>query len=86
MAAGGEPGHVRAGLGEASSAERRPQPGMDSACCKLFLVGGQQLLDHLGQPVDVGGEPVDALQHVRQQGGVLGGEELRAFQGLFQLG
>jgi hypothetical protein len=52
----------------------------------LFLVRGQQLLDHLVQPGDVGGHPVDALQHGRQQAGVLGGEELRAFQRLFQLG
>ena len=33
-----------------------------------------------------GGEPVDAGQHRGEQGGVLGGEELRAFQRLFQLG
>ena len=52
---------------------------------QLFLVRGQQPLDHLGKVVDVGGEPLDTGQDLRQQGGVLGSEELRAFQLLFQL-
>ena len=52
---------------------------------ELFLVRGQQPLDHLGQVVDVGGQPVDPGQHLGQQGAVLGGEELRALHGLFQL-
>ena len=47
---------------------------------------GQQPLDDLGQLADLGGEAVDALQHGLEQGGVLGGEELRAFHGVLQLG
>ena len=52
------------------------------AMLELLLVGGQQLLDHLGQPGDLLVDPVDALQHGPQQGGVLSSEELRAVQGV----
>jgi hypothetical protein len=53
---------------------------------QLFLIRGQQGLDHLGQRGDVGGDPADARQHGLEQGGVGAGEELRAFQRGFQLG
>jgi hypothetical protein len=53
---------------------------------ELFLIGRQQLLDDLGDRGDVGVDPVDASQHGLEQRGVRGGEELRAFQRLFQLG
>src|SRR5690349_15941265 len=54
----------------ASWAARRPQPGTGLGLGQLLLVRGQQLLDHLGQVLDAGGQPVDARQHLGQQGGV----------------
>ena len=85
MGAGGEPGHVRAGLGDGVLGGT-PSPARHRlGLLKLFLVRGQQLLDHLAQPGNAGGHPVDALA-MALRAGVLGGEELRAFQRLFQLG
>ena len=61
MGAGGEPGHVHAGLGDGVLGGT-PSPARHRlGLLKLFLVRGQQLLDHLAQPGDVGGHPVDAL-------------------------
>ena len=70
----------------ASWAARRPPAGHRLGLLQLFFERGQQPFDHRGELVDVGGEPVDAGQHRGEQGGVLGSEELRAFQRLFQLG
>jgi hypothetical protein len=86
VGAGREPGHVHAGPGDGVLG-RAPSPaGHRLGLLELFLVRGQQLPGHLAQPGDIGGHPVDALQHDGQQAGVPGGEELRAFQRLFQLG
>jgi hypothetical protein len=69
----------------ASWAARRAQPGTGLGLGQLLLVRGQQPLGHRGQVIDVSGQPVDARQHLGQQDGVLGGEELRAFHRLLQL-
>jgi len=83
---GAEPAHVDAGFGDGvlggAPCPARHRLGL----LQLFLVRGQQLFDHRGQVLDVGGQPVDAGQHLGQQRGVLGGEELRALQRLLQLG
>ena len=86
MAAGGELGHVGAGLGDGVLGGAAAPARHGFCLLELFLVRGQQLLDHLGQLGDLGGEPVDALQHGLQQGGMRRGEELRAVQGVLQLG
>jgi hypothetical protein len=70
----------------ASWAARRPQPGHRFGLGQLLLIRSQQPLDHLGELGDLGFYPVNAGEHGGQQRGVLGGEELRAFQGLLQLG
>jgi hypothetical protein len=85
VAAGAEPGHVDAGLGDGVLGRAAAPAGHRLSLLQLLLVRGQQSLDHLRQVVDVGGEPVDAGADLRQQGGMLGGEELRAFQRLFEL-
>jgi hypothetical protein len=69
----------------ASWAARRCQPGTGLGLLQLLFVRGQQPLDHRGQVLDAGGQPVDAGQHLGQQRGVLTGEELRALQRLLQL-
>ena len=61
-------------------------PGHRLGLLELFLVRGQQLFDHLRYPGDLGVETVDAAEHGLQQGGLVPGEGLRAFQCLFQLG
>ena len=86
MPASAEAGHVDAGLGDGVLGGAAAPAGHRFCLLELFLVGGQQLFDHLGQPGDLLMDPVDALQHDLQQGGVLGGEELRALQRLLQLG
>jgi hypothetical protein len=86
VAAGGEPGHVHAGLGDGVLGGAPSPAGHRLGLLELFFIRGQQGLDHPGQPVDPGVDAVDALQHDRQQGGVLGSEEFRAVQGGFQLG
>ena len=86
MAAGGELGHVDAGLGDSVLGGAAAPAGHGFCLLELLIIRGQQPLDHLGQLADLGGEAVDALQHGLQQGGVLGGEELRAFHGVLQLG
>ncbi len=55
-------------------------PGHRLSLLELLLPGGQQPLDRLGQAGDLGVDPVDPVQHRLEQGGVLGGEELRALQ------
>ena len=69
----------------ASSAARPPQPGIDSACCGFSSSGASSRSITSDRPGDLGVDPVDAGQHGGQQRGVLGGEELRAFEGGFQL-
>ena len=81
-----EAGHVDAGLGDGVLGGAAAPAGHRLGLLQLFLVRGQQPFDHRGQLVDLGVDPVDAGQHGGQQGGVLGGEELRAFQRLFQFG
>ena len=85
VAAGGEPAHVHAGLGDGILGSAPGPAGHRLGLLELFLIRGQQVFDHFGQGADVGGDPVDAFQHGLEQGGVGVGEEFSAFQGLFQL-
>src|SRR5437773_3333128 len=48
----------------ASCAARCPPAGHRLGLGQLLLIRGQQPLDHLGQVLDVGGQPVDARQHL----------------------
>jgi len=82
---GAEPAHVHAGSGDGVLGSAAAPAGHRPGLLQLFLIRGQELLDHGGELVDAGGEPADAGQHDLQQGGMLGGEELRALHGLFQL-
>ena len=70
MPAGAEPGHVHAGFGHGVLGGAALPAGHRLGLLQLFFVRGQEPLDHLGQVVDVGGQPVDARQHHGQQGGV----------------
>jgi hypothetical protein len=85
VGAGTEPGHVHAGFGDGVLGGAPGPAGHRLGLLELLLVRGQQLVDHPGQVLDVGGQPVDARQHRGQQGGVRRGEELRVLQRLFQL-
>jgi hypothetical protein len=82
----GEPAHVRTGFGDGVLGGAAPPPGHGFSLLELFLIGGQQPLDRLSQPGCLSTELVDARQHDLEQRGVVGGEELRAFEGFFQLG
>ena len=82
---GAEPGHVDTGFGHGVLGGAPCPAGHRLGLGQLLLVRGQQLFDHRGQVLDVGGQPVDAGQHLGQQDGVRRGEELRALQGLLQL-
>ncbi len=84
--AGGEPAHVCAGLGGGVLGGTPSPAGHRLSLLQLFFIGGQQPLEHLGQPGDLGVHPVDAAEHGGQQRGVRRGEELRALQRCFQLG
>ena len=77
--------HIDAGFGDGVLGGAPSPAGHRLGLLQLLLVRGQQPLDHRGQVLDVGRQPVDAGQHLGQQRGVLIGEELRAFQGFFQL-
>ena len=80
MPAGAEPAHVDAGFGDGVLGSAAAPAGHRLGLGQLFLMRGQQLLDHPGELVDLGGDPVDARQLDPQQRGVPGGEELRALQ------
>jgi hypothetical protein len=85
----GAPARKRAGatrLGDGVLGGAAGEAGHRLGLLYLFLVRGQQLVDHRGHRVDVGADPVDALQHGLEQRGVGGGEELGALQGFFQPG
>jgi hypothetical protein len=69
--AGAEPGHIHAGFGHGVLRGAPSPPGHRLGLGQLLLVQGQQPLDHLGQIVDAGGQPVDAGEDLGQQGGVL---------------
>ena len=69
-----------------SSAARRPHPGTGPGLGQLFLPGGQQPFDYRGELVDLGVDAAGTPEHGLEQGGDLGGEELRALQRGFQLG
>src|SRR5262249_36102187 len=86
VGAGGEPVHVRAGFSEGVLGGASAPPGHGFGLLQLFLMGGQQPLDYLGEFGDLGVELVNAAQHGGQQRGVLGGEELRSFQRFFYFG
>jgi hypothetical protein len=86
VAPGGELGHVDPGLGDGVLGGAPAPAGHGFCLLELFLIRGQQLLDHLGQPGDLGLDPVDALQHGLEHGSVLGGDELHAVQRVLQLG
>ena len=86
MAAGGNlvmPAPVSA---TASWAERRPQPGLDSAWASCSSYGASS------RSITSDSLPISAVRPSMrssmacQQGGVLGGEELRAVHGVLQLG
>ena len=82
--AGKPAGATRLGHGILGGAA--PPAGHRLGLLQLFLIRGQQPLDHpRSAPSMLGGDPVDARQHLGQQRGVLSGEELRALQGFFQL-
>ena len=68
-----------------SWAERRPQPGIDSACCSCSSYGASSRSITAVSSLDLGVDLVDAGEHGLEQGGVLGGEEFRAVQGLLQV-
>ncbi len=78
MGFGGEPGHVRAGLGDGVLGGAAAPAGHRLGLLQLLLVRGQQGLDHPGQPGDVLVHLVDAGQHGGQQRGMMIGKELRA--------
>ena len=85
MRAGGEPGSCPAPVSaRASWAARRAQPGIDSAWASCSSYGASSRSITCGQVIDVGGSR-SMREHRGQQGGVLGGEELRALQRFFQL-
>ena len=70
----------------ASSAERRPAPGHRLGLGQLLFIRGQEFFDHRGELADLGVDLVDAAQHGLEQARVVTGEELRALQGVLQLG
>ena len=72
MRAGGESAHVDAGLGDGVLGGAAAPAGHRPGLGQLFLIRGQQPLDHLGELVDLGVEVVDAGQHGGQQRGVAG--------------
>ena len=82
----GEPGHVDARLGDGVLGGPAPPPGHRLGLGQLLLIRGQELLDHGGEAVDLVVDLVDALQHGLEQARVVTGEELRALQGVLQLG
>jgi len=83
---GGEPGHVDAGLGDGVLGGAPPPPGHRLGLGQLLLIRGQEFLDHGGEVADLGVDLVDTLQHGLEQPRVVTGEELRALQGVLQLG
>jgi hypothetical protein len=84
--AGAEAGHVDAGFGDGVLGGAAAPAGHRFCLGQLLLMRGQQPFDHPGQPGDLRGDPVDALQHDLQQRRVLRREELRALQRFLQLG
>src|SRR3984893_901371 len=69
----------------ASWAARRPQPGIDSACCSCSSYRASSRSITAVRSSMSADSPVDARQHLGQQRGMLIGEELRALQCLLQL-
>jgi hypothetical protein len=53
---------------------------------QLLLIRGQEVPGHGGEVADLGADLAGALQHGVEQARVVTGEELRALQGVLQLG
>ncbi len=86
VTSGGEPGHVHAGPGDGVPGGAAPPPGHRLGLLQLFLMRGQEFFDHGGEVADLGVDLAGALQHGLGQARMVIGEELRALQGVLQLG